>query len=84
MNVKSVRNTYSPKLRLFGLSWSNAKDCGYSCRCTEGCNQDTTSWPSPPNPTGKMMHDKGPVKVLAQAQALEWMLGLDECTPLPT
>ena len=42
-----------------------------------------TGWQSYPDPTGRMMHDKGPVKVPAQAQALEWMLGLDECTPLP-
>ena len=72
-----------PQDLAFGLSWFIAKDRGYSPRCTEGCNQDTTGWPSPPGPTGKMMNDKGPVKVPAQAQALEWMLGLDECTPLP-
>ena len=60
------------------------KDRGYSPRCTEECHLDTTGWPSPSDPTGKMMHDKGPVKVPARAQVLEWMLGLDERTPLPT
>ena len=71
-----------PQAQAFGLSWSIAKGRGYFPRCTEGCNQDTTSWPSP-GPTGKMMHDKGPVQVPAQAQVLEWMLGLDERTLLP-
>ena len=52
-------------------------------QCTEEDPRGTTGWPSPPDPTGKMMHDKGPVKVPAQAQALEWMLGLNECTPPP-
>ena len=70
-----------PQAQAFGLSWSIAKDRGYSPRCTEGCNQDTTGWPSPPDPTGKMMNDKGPAEV--PAQALERMLGLDERTPLP-
>ena len=63
-----------PQAQAFGLSWSIATDRGYSPRCTEGCN---------PDPTGKMMHDKGSVKVPARAQALEWMLGLDERTLLP-
>ena len=49
-------------------------DRDYSPRCTKGCNQDTTGWPSPPDPTGKMMNDKGPVEVPAQAR--ERMSGL--------
>ena len=40
-------------------------------------------WQSSPDPTGKMMLDKGPVQLPAQAQVLEWMLGLDERTLLP-
>ena len=72
-----------PQAQAFGLSWCTAKDRSYSPRCTEGCNQDTTGWLSPPDPTGKMMYDKGPVQVLARAQVLEWMLGLDERTLLP-
>ena len=71
-----------PQAQAFGLSWSNAKGRYYSPGCTGKCNQDITGWPSP-GPTGKMMHDKGPVQVPAQAQVLEWMLGLDERTLLP-
>ena len=71
-----------PQAQAFGLSWSNTKDRCYSPLFTGKCNQDTTGWPSP-DPTGKMMHDKGPVQVPAQVQVLEWMLGLDEHTPPP-
>ena len=65
----------------FGLSWSNAKDHGYSPRCTEECYLDTTGQRSPTDPTGKMMDDKGRVEVPAQAR--ERMSGLGERTPLP-
>ena len=66
----------------FGLSWFNTKDRRYSPWCNGRYNQDTTGWSSP-DPTGKMMHDKGPVQVLFQVLVLEWMLGLDEHTPPP-
>ena len=56
-------------------------DRGYSPRCTEECHCTATEWRSPPDPTDKMMDDKGPVEVLAQA--LERMFGLNERTPLP-
>ena len=72
-----------PQAQAFGLSWSNAKGSGYSPRCTEVCHRTTTGWRSPPDPTDKMMDDMGPVVVPARAQALDWMLGLDEHTPLP-
>ena len=55
-------------------------DSGYSPRCIEECHYDTPGWRSPSDPTDKMMDDKGPVEV--PAQALERMPGLDERTPL--
>ena len=50
-------------------------DRGYTLGCTEECHQSTTSQRSPLDPTDKMMDDRGPVVVLAQA--LELMSGLD-------
>ena len=43
---------------------------------------DTTGWQSPPDPTDKMMDDKGLVEVLAQA--LELMSGLGARKRPPT
>ena len=59
-----------PQAQAFGLSWSSTKDRRYSPQCTGRCNQDTTGWSSP-DPTGQMMHDKGPVQVPAQVNVLE-------------
>ena len=59
-----------PQAQAFGLSWSNTGDLRYSPRCNERCNKDTIVWSSP-DPTGQMMHDKGPVQVPAQVQVLE-------------
>ena len=70
-----------PQAQAFGLSWSMPKDRGYSLGCTEECHRTATGWGSPSDPTDKMMDDKGPVEV--PAQALERMSGLDERTPLP-
>ena len=58
-----------------------ATDRGYSPRCTGECHRTATGQRSPPDPTNKMMDDKGPVEV--PAQALERMSGLNERTPLP-
>ena len=49
-------------------------DGGYSPRCNEECHCIATDWRSAPDPTDKMMDDKGPVVV--PAQALELMSGL--------
>ena len=70
-----------PQAQAFGLSWSMAMDSGYSPRCTEECHQDTTSWRSPPDPTDKMMDDKGQVVVLAQALELVTSSGMRERPP---
>ena len=78
MNVRSVGNMYLPQAQAFGISWSNAKDRDYSPWCTEECHRDTTGQRSPSDPTDKMMDDKGPVVV--PAQALERTSGLDART----
>ena len=59
-----------PQAQAFGLSWSNTKDRCYSLWCNERCNQDKTGCSSL-DPTGQMMHDKGPAQVPAQVQVLE-------------
>ena len=53
-------------------------DRGYSPRCTEECHRTAIGWRSAPDPTDKMMDEKGPVEV--PIQALEWMSGLDAPT----
>ena len=50
-------------------------DGSYSPRCIEECHRTATGWRSTPDPTDKMMDDKGPVVIPAQALAL--MSGLD-------
>ena len=56
-------------------------DSGYPPRCTEECHQGTTGWRFVPDPTDKMMDDKGPVVV--PAQALELMSNLGACKQPP-
>ena len=69
-----------PQAQAFGLSWSMTMGQSYSLQCTEECHQDTIGWQSPPDPTDKMMDDKGPVAL--PAQVLEWMYVLDARTLL--
>ena len=57
-----------PQAQAFGLSWSIAKDRGYSPWCTEEYPRTATGWRSPPDPTNKKTTDKG--QEMAQAQAL--------------
>ena len=70
-----------PQAQASGLSWSNTKDQNGPLQCTEEDPRGSTGQKSPPDPTDKMMDDKGPMEV--PAQALERMLILDERTPLP-
>ena len=66
-----------PQAQAFGLSWSNATG---SLADIRSCNWGRTEMQQqmPPDPTDKMMDDKGPVVV--PAQALELMSGLDAHT----
>ena len=56
-----------PQAQAFDLSWSNAKDRGYSPRCTKECHLIATGWQSSPDPTGNqiIMEDQIVVPALA-------------------
>ena len=78
MNVMSMRNTYSPKLRFFALSWFMPMDQNGPLQCTEVDPRGVTGWRSPPDPTDKHTTDKGQEMAL-QALGIMFALNMHKC-----